>query len=58
MIFDNIFRDLDAPTAAALLSCFICQEKGNTPKLADALSGCLRIHSSSPHQAPVVAVTI
>uniref|UniRef100_A0AC34F163 Helicase ATP-binding domain-containing protein n=1 Tax=Panagrolaimus sp. ES5 TaxID=591445 RepID=A0AC34F163_9BILA len=42
MIFDNVFRNLDAATSAALLSCFICQEKGNTPKLAEVLSGCLR----------------
>jgi ATP-dependent RNA helicase DOB1 len=42
MIFDNVFRDLDSATAAALLSCFICQEKGNTPKLVEVLGGCLR----------------
>uniref|UniRef100_A0A7E4VDN8 Superkiller viralicidic activity 2-like 2 n=1 Tax=Panagrellus redivivus TaxID=6233 RepID=A0A7E4VDN8_PANRE len=41
MIFSDVFRDLDAPTSAALLSCFICQEKGDTPKLAAALSTCL-----------------
>lgn len=46
MIFDNVFRDLDAAASAALLSCFICQEKGNTPKLAEVLSGCLRTMQS------------
>uniref|UniRef100_A0AC35GHW4 Uncharacterized protein n=1 Tax=Panagrolaimus sp. PS1159 TaxID=55785 RepID=A0AC35GHW4_9BILA len=46
MIFDNVFRNLDAAASAALLSCFICQEKGNTPKLAEVLSGCLRTMQS------------
>lgn len=42
MIFGNIFKELDPSTSAALLSCFVCQEKASTPKLADQLGSALR----------------
>lgn len=46
MIFGNVFKELDAATAAALLSCFVCQENSSSPHLADELSGALRTMQS------------
>ncbi|KAE9555773.1 hypothetical protein FO519_000987 [Halicephalobus sp. NKZ332] len=46
MIFGNVFKELDAATAAALLSCFVCQENSSSPQLADELSGALRTMQS------------
>lgn len=42
MIFANVFKELDAATSAALLSCFVSQEKSNNPRLAESLGGALR----------------
>lgn len=42
MIFGGLFTELDPQHAAALLSCFVFEEKAGTAKLADDLSGCLR----------------
>lgn len=53
MIFAGVFNELTAPQIAALLSCFvfqvcsllcedILQEKGECPKLAEELAGCLQ----------------
>lgn len=43
MIFNGIFNALDVTQTAALLSCFVCDEKSNEmPKLSEALSGPLK----------------
>lgn len=43
MIFNGLFNALDVTQTAALLSCFVCDEKSNEmPKLSEALSGPLK----------------
>ncbi|XP_018575535.1 superkiller viralicidic activity 2-like 2 [Anoplophora glabripennis] len=43
MIFNGVFGNLTPPQACSLLSCFVCDEKGQeTPKLSEELSGPLR----------------
>ncbi|VDO53273.1 unnamed protein product [Onchocerca flexuosa] len=42
MMFGGIFTELATPQLAALLSCFVFEEKSGGSKLADDLSGCLR----------------
>ncbi|MCP9263772.1 Superkiller viralicidic activity 2-like 2 [Dirofilaria immitis] len=42
MMFGGIFSELATPQLAALLSCFVFEEKAGGTKLADDLSGCLR----------------
>ena len=43
MIFNGTFVDLQPAKAAALLSCFVCDERSNdAPKLTDDLSGALK----------------
>ncbi len=42
MMFGGIFTELATPQLAALLSCFVFEEKAGGTKLADDLSGCLR----------------
>lgn len=42
MIFGGVFTELDPPQMAALLSCFVFEEKATLNKLPDDLSGCLR----------------
>lgn len=42
MMFGGIFTELNAQQMAALLSCFVFEEKAGATKLADDLSGCLR----------------
>lgn len=42
MIFTGAFTDLSPQSAAALLSCFVFQEKSPSGKLSDELSGHLR----------------
>ncbi|VDN02519.1 unnamed protein product [Thelazia callipaeda] len=42
MMFGGVFTELSPPQLAALLSCFVFEEKANATKLADDLSGCLR----------------
>ncbi|KAK0073851.1 hypothetical protein PV326_013002, partial [Microctonus aethiopoides] len=43
MIFNGLFNALSVPQMAALLSCFVCDEKSNEmPKSTDELSGPLR----------------
>ncbi len=43
MVFDGLFNKLTSAQTAALLSCFVCDEKTvEMPKLTDELSGPLR----------------
>lgn len=42
MMFGGIFTNLSTSQLAALLSCFVFEEKAGNTKLADDLSGCLR----------------
>ncbi|VDD88900.1 unnamed protein product [Enterobius vermicularis] len=42
MLFSGIFTELSPQHMAALLSCFVFEEKVPVGKLADELSGCLR----------------
>ncbi|KAI1709969.1 rRNA-processing arch domain-containing protein [Ditylenchus destructor] len=42
MIFTAAFTDLSPEAAAALLSCFVFQERGSITKMSDELSGYLR----------------
>lgn len=42
MIFNGLFNDLSPQKCAALLSCFVFEEKAEMPKLAEELSGILR----------------
>jgi len=43
MVFNGLFNALDVTQTAALLSCFVCDEKSNEmPKLSEALSGPLK----------------
>ena len=43
MVFNGLFNDLSAEQSAAILSCFVFDERSNEmPKLTEALSGPLR----------------
>nr|CAD7458150.1 unnamed protein product [Timema tahoe] len=43
LIFNGTFNNLTAPQCAALLSCFVCDEKSSEmPKMSEELSGPLR----------------
>jgi ATP-dependent RNA helicase DOB1 len=42
MLFAGAFNELSAQHAAALLSCFVAEDKADCPPLDDLLSGCLR----------------
>jgi len=43
MVFNGLFTELDPSQTAAILSCFVCDEKTNDyPKLTEKLSGPLR----------------
>lgn len=42
MMFSGLFTELESDQLAALLSCFVFQEKGETPKLRDELEGPLQ----------------
>ncbi len=43
LIFNGIFTELTAPQCVALLSCFMCDEKSNTPvQMTEELAGPLR----------------
>ena len=42
MLFSGIFSELKPQHCAALLSCFVFEEKASSGKLAEELSGCLR----------------
>ncbi len=43
MIFNGLFNNLTSAQVAAILSCFVCDEKSNDmPKLTETLSGPLR----------------
>uniref|UniRef100_A0A0N5A2L5 Superkiller viralicidic activity 2-like 2 n=1 Tax=Parastrongyloides trichosuri TaxID=131310 RepID=A0A0N5A2L5_PARTI len=42
MIFGGVFANLDFKQTAALLSCFVFQEKAGSSKLQEELSGCLK----------------
>lgn len=43
MIFNGLFNNLTGAQSAALLSCFVCDERSSEmPKLTEALSGPLR----------------
>lgn len=43
MVFNGLFNALDVTQTAALLSCFVCDEKSNEmPKLSESLSGPLK----------------
>lgn len=42
MVFSGVFANLKSEEIAALLSCFVFQEKAPMPKMAENLSGCLR----------------
>uniref|UniRef100_A0A6V7KYP6 Helicase ATP-binding domain-containing protein n=1 Tax=Bracon brevicornis TaxID=1563983 RepID=A0A6V7KYP6_9HYME len=43
MIFNGLFNNLNIPQLAALLSCFVCDEKSSEmPKMTNELSGPLR----------------
>ncbi|VDN44999.1 unnamed protein product [Gongylonema pulchrum] len=41
MMFGGVFTELDATHMAALLSCFVFEEKTGAAKLADDMSGYL-----------------
>ncbi len=44
MVFNGLFNGLSPSQSAAILSCFVCDEKSNEmPKLTEALSGPLRL---------------
>ncbi|BFZ16879.1 hypothetical protein BsWGS_19918 [Bradybaena similaris] len=44
LLFNGVFTDLSPQQACALISCFVCQEKGlEMPKLGEELAGPLRI---------------
>uniref|UniRef100_A0AC35TI48 Superkiller viralicidic activity 2-like 2 n=1 Tax=Rhabditophanes sp. KR3021 TaxID=114890 RepID=A0AC35TI48_9BILA len=42
MIFGGVFSNLNYQQVAALLSCFVFQEKAGSSKLQEELSGCLK----------------
>ncbi|TRY74562.1 hypothetical protein TCAL_00692 [Tigriopus californicus] len=43
MVFNGLFNELTSSQVAALLSCFVCDEKSNEmPKMTEALTGPLR----------------
>ena len=43
MVFNGLFNDMSPSQSAAILSCFVCDEKSNEmPKLTQELSGPLR----------------
>ncbi|VDK55561.1 unnamed protein product [Gongylonema pulchrum] len=42
MMFGGVFTELDASQMAALLSCFVFEEKASATNLGDELGGCLR----------------
>jgi len=43
MLFNGLFNDMDASQTAAVLSCFVCDERSNEmPKMSGELSGPLR----------------
>ena len=42
MLFNGLFNDMDASQTAAVLSCFVCDERSNEmPKMSGELSGPL-----------------
>ena len=42
MLFNGLFNDMDAKQTAAVLSCFVCDERSNEmPKMSTELSGPL-----------------
>ncbi|CAB3409504.1 unnamed protein product [Caenorhabditis bovis] len=43
MLLKGVFTPLDEGQIGALLSCFVFQEKATQPKLAQELSGCLKV---------------
>uniref|UniRef100_A0A915DJ32 ATP-dependent RNA helicase Ski2/MTR4 C-terminal domain-containing protein n=1 Tax=Ditylenchus dipsaci TaxID=166011 RepID=A0A915DJ32_9BILA len=56
MIFAGSFSDLKPEACAALLSCFVFEERGSPAKLSDELSGYLRsLQSRARNIAKVVA---
>ncbi|KAI1715812.1 rRNA-processing arch domain-containing protein [Ditylenchus destructor] len=56
MIFTAAFTDLSPEAAAALLSCFVFQERGAITKMSDELSGYLRnLQSHARKIAKIVA---
>ena len=43
MVFNGLFNEMSPSQSAAILSCFVCDEKSNEmPKLTQELSGPLR----------------
>ena len=43
MVFNGLFNEMSPAQSAAILSCFVCDEKSNEmPKLTQELSGPLR----------------
>ena len=44
LLFNGVFNDLTPEQAAALLSCFVFEEKsGDTPRLYEKLAGPLKM---------------
>lgn len=58
MIFSGVFNNLTSEQAAALLSCFVFEEKVSMQKLPDELSGCLRTMQVNFRRQKVISASI